>query len=177
MIEATPIKTLFGDALRASFADLDISDRGTLDYLADLLARFAITGELYPLGVTGERLETVGDRLREIQRSWRLESRHFEPERELAIRRGIGDSTLFLAGFFWESVKSASVTRHFVREGKRAYRFLAEYHRAHGRAQARIFATLAARFETNAAVLSYMRDVHLGAEFAPWPHKVFARIL
>jgi len=40
-----------------------------------------------------------------------------------------------------------------------------------------LYQTLSTRFETYAAVISYMRDVHLGAEFAPWPHPVFARII
>jgi len=176
VIETIPVRALFEDALRASFTDLDIADRGTVGHLGDVLARFASAGELWPLGVTGARLESLGDRIGEIQRSWRLDGGHFDPRREVALRQGIGDYTLFMSGFFWEQVRAASMTRHYVREGKRAYRFVAAHHRAHGRPEARRFATLAARFETCAAVLSYMRDVHLGADFAPWPHRVFARI-
>ncbi len=176
-IETTPLKTLFAETVKASFADLDISDRGTTEPLADLLTRFVAVGDLWPLGVTGPRLESLADRVREIQRAWRLDGGHFDPKREVELRQGIGDYTLFMTGFFWEWVKSESVTRHYVREGKRAYRFVAEYHRAQGRPEAARFATLAARFETCAAVLSYMRDVHLGAEFAPWPHRIFARII
>lgn len=171
------VKDFFGETLRESFADLDIPDRGTLDYLADLLGRFALTDELYPLDQVGDRLQTLADRLAEIQRSWQLGSCHFDPAREVEVRRGMAEYTLFMSGFFWEAVRSAGATRHFVREGRRSYRFLAEYHRAHRRPEAPVFATVAARFETYAAVLSYMRDVHLGAEFAAWPHKVFARII
>ena len=177
LIETTPLKDLFGEALRASFDDLDIADHGTVDYLADLLSRFAVSADVTPLDVVGGRLQSVGDRIREIQRSWQLEGRHFDPVRELEIRRGLGDFTLFMSGFFWERVRSDSVTRHYVRQGKRAYRFLADYHRTHAGPESRVFRALASRFETCAAVLSYMRDVHLGAEFAPWPHKVFARII
>jgi hypothetical protein len=176
-IETSPVKDLFGAALRASFEDLDIADHGTLSYLADLLGRYAITAELYPLDVTGGRLQSVADRLQEIQRAWRLDGGFFAPDHEVELQRGLGDFTLFMTGFFWERVKSESVTRHYVRQGKRAYRFLAEYHRAQRRPEAGVFQTLAGRFETTAAVLSFMRDVHLGAEFAPWPHKVFARII
>lgn len=177
VVETIPAKTLFEEALKASFGDLDISDRGTTDYLADLLARFVVAGDLWPLGVTGVRIESPADRVAEIQRSWQLDGGHFDPQREVELRRGIGDYTLFMTGFFWERVKSESATRHFVREGKRAYRFVAECHRAQGRPEAMRFATLSARFETCAAVLSYMRDVHLGAEFAPWSHRIFARIV
>lgn len=176
-IVTTPVKELFGQTLRASFEDLDLADDGAVEYLSDLLARFALTEELHPLDVVGDRLVSIADRWREIQRSWQADGRHFEPERELTIQRGIGDSTLFMTGFFWERVKSHSLTRFNVRQGKRAYRFLAEYHRAHGAREAAVFLTLAVRFETFAAVLSYMRDVYLGAEFAAWPHKAFARII
>lgn len=177
LIETIPVKSLFEQALKASFVDLDISDQGTTDYLADLLARVTASADLWPTGVTGTPLESLADRFAEIQRAWRIDGRHFDPAREVELRRGIGDYTLFMTGFFWERVKGDSMTRHLVREGKRAYRFVAEYHRAQGRPEARRFATLAARFETSAAVLSYMRDVHLGAEFAPWPHRLFARII
>jgi hypothetical protein len=43
LIETTPAKDLFRATLRASFNDLDIADHGTVDYLAELLARFAAT--------------------------------------------------------------------------------------------------------------------------------------
>jgi hypothetical protein len=174
-IETMPLKTLFEESLKVSFADLDIADRGTTEYLADLLVRFTATGDLWPLGVSGVRLQSLADRVAEIQRAWHLDGGHFDPRREVDLRRGIGDYTLFMTGFLWERVKGESVTRCFVREGKRAYRFVAQYHRAQGRPEAMRFATLASRFETCAAVLSYMRDVHLGVEFAPWPHRIFSR--
>jgi len=176
-IEITPVKTLFSKVLRDSFEDLDIPAKGAADYLADLLARFATTDEMLPAGDAGQRLESLGERNAEIQRVWTIDAAQFDPAREVELRRNIADYTLFMSGFFWESVKSRSVTRHYVREGKRGYRFVAEYHRAHGQPEARLFQTLSGRFETYAAVISYMRDVHLGAEFAPWPHRVFARIL
>jgi hypothetical protein len=175
-VEGMPLKQFFTEALRASFADLDIPERGALDYLADLLARYATTAELRPEATSGGRLETIGERLGEIQRCWDVSGPDFQPGREPALQRGIGDYALFMSGFFWESVRGASMARHYVRQGKRAYRFLGAYHRARSEREAIVYATLAGRFETFAAVLSYMRDVHLGAEFATWPHKAFARI-
>jgi len=176
-IEIIPVTSLFIEALRESFDDLDIPDRGATSYLADLLVRFAATTELLPEGVTGERLESIAERMAEIQRVWAIDAGRFDPARELHIRRALADYTLFMSGFFWESVKARSVTGHYVREGKRAYRFVAEYHHAQGHAEGALYQTLGVRFETYAAVISYMRDVHLGAEFAPWPPLVFARVV
>jgi len=175
-IEIIPVKAVFSQALRDSFDDLAIPDKGATDYLADLLGRFTATAEMWPAGVTGERLESIADRVAEIQRVWTLDAGRFDPAREVVVRRGLADFTLFMSGFFWEAVKARSVTRHYVREGKRGYRFVAEYYRVHEQPEAQLYQTLAARFETYAAVISYMRDVHLGAEFAPWPHHLFARI-
>lgn len=171
----TPLATFFGDVLAHSFADLDVPHRGALEYLADLLARFATVDALYPEDPAGGRLETLVDRLAAIQRAWQLDGPSFDPGREVELRRGIAEVCLFLAGFFWERVRAAGATRHHVREGRRAYRFLAGYHRARGHPLAPVYATLAARFETYAAVLAYMRDVYLGADFAAWPHRAFAR--
>ena len=168
-IEIIPVKAVFTEALRESFDDLDIPDTGATSYLAELLVRFAATTEMVPIGMTGERLQSVADRIAEIQRSWSSEIGPFDPVREIQIRRALADYTLFMSGFFWESVKAQSITRHYVREGKRAYRFVAEYHRANGQPEAALYQMLGIRFETYAAVISYMRDVHLGAEFAPWP--------
>ncbi len=177
-LDANSVKDLFAEALRASFEDLDIPDRGVLDYLADLLARYSRASELTPLDRTGQPMVTLGDRVREIRRAWDPDGGGFDPGREVEIRRGMADYTLFMSGFFWERVRDASMSRHYAREGRRAYRFVGEYHRARREERAAAVAfTLATRFETCAAVLSYMRDVHLGAEFAPWPHRVFARII
>ncbi len=175
-IEITPIETMFSEALRDSFKDLAIPDTGATGYLTDLLVRFAATSEMRPAGATGERLESIADRVAEIQRSWAIDAGHFDPAREIEIRRGLADYALFVSGFFWESVRERSVARHYMREGKRAYRFVAEYHRALGQPEARLYQTLAIRFETFAAVVSYMRDIHLDGGFAPWPHPMFAKI-
>jgi hypothetical protein len=175
-VEPMPLKDFFAEALRVSFMDLDIPDRGALPYLADLLTRYADSAAVRPETRDGGRLESMGDRLAAIQRSWDLSGAEFHPGREPELQRGIGDYTLFMSGFFWEHVRGSSMARHYVRQGKRAYRFLGAYHRARSERDAVVYATLAGRFETFAAVLSYMRDVHLGAEFAAWPHKAFARI-
>jgi len=143
-IEIISVKALFTEALRESFDDLDIADKGATGYLADLLARFAATTEMLPEGVTGERLQSIAERMAEIQRSWSIDAEQFDPARELQIRRALADYTLFMSGFFWEAVKERSVTRHYVREGKRAYRFLAEYHRAQGQPDAALYQTLPA---------------------------------
>src|SRR5882672_998964 len=107
------LRRFFEQAIRASFDDLAISDDRVAGYLADLLTRFARTEQLYPPGRSVPRLETVVDMLLDAQAVWREDSPYFEPEQELAIRRHIGDYTLFMMGIFRERVERLASTGHY----------------------------------------------------------------
>jgi hypothetical protein len=163
------IEAFFAGNLRQCFDDLDLADPGVSTYLAEVLARFSAQDALHPHGTDDARLQTLGDRVREIAAAWDIGGRRFDPAREVAMRQAIGDYALFMHGFFWEHVRDMSARRHYLREGRRAYRFLSRYHRAWARPEAALYAELATRFDTYAAVISYMRDVHLGGDFAPAP--------
>jgi len=174
---STSLKGFFDRTVRQTFGDLAIRDEATADYLADLLARFARTENLYPLSAAGTPLETVAELRLEIQRVWELESPHFNPIQERELRRHIGDYALFMTGLFWERIEGMSVTGYYIREGARAYRFVAEHERASARPHARLFRALADRFESYAGALTYMRKVYFRPEFAPPPHPFFTRLI
>jgi hypothetical protein len=131
---------------------------------------------VHPEGPGGAVLATYGDRLRAIRDTW-IAGPGFDPSREVGLQRDLGDHALFQHGFFWERVRDASMRGHWLRQGRRAYRFLARYHRARENPEAAVYAALVARLDTYAAVISYMRDVHLGGEFGPVPRTVPARFI
>ena len=157
------LRRFFDRAIRASFSDLAVRDDAAASYLADLLTRFARTESLYPPGQVVPRLETVVDMLLDVQAVWQADSPYFEPERELAIRRHIGDYTLFMLGVFRERVERVASTSHFILRGQQAYRFVAEHARARGTAAAPPYRRLAERFEHFAGALDYARRVHFFA--------------
>jgi len=74
--------------------------------------------------------ESVVEALLDIQGGGDDRSPHFNPEREVALRRHIGDYTLFMLGVFQERVERMASSRYYIDEGKRAYRFVAEHRRA-----------------------------------------------
>ncbi len=150
----------FDDAIRRSLRDLARCEDPAAEYLGDLLARFARTEALYPRAFRTPRLETVADSLLEIEHVWEAESPHFRPEREIALRRHIGDFTLFMTGVFHERVEHFSGTRYYIREGKRAYRFVSEHERASTRSHAQLFRRLSDQFEGYVGVLDYARKVY-----------------
>jgi hypothetical protein len=166
------LRRFFDHAIRASFSDLAFRDDPAADYLADLLTRFARTETLYPRGRSVPRLETVVDMLLEAQAVWREDSPYFEPEQELAIRRHIGDYTLFMMGVFRERVERLSSTGHYIARGKQAYRFVSEHARARGTAPVPPYRRLAERFEHYASALDYARRVR----FFDHPEHPFFRL-
>ena len=154
------LRSFFDRAIRASFHDLAIRDDATAGYLADLLTRFARTENLYPAGASLPRLETVVDMLLDAEAAWREDTPWFRPEHEVAVRRHIGDYTLFMTGIFPERVERVASTGYYISQGKRAYQFVSEHDRASERATAPVFRRLADRFESYARTLDYARRVY-----------------
>jgi hypothetical protein len=164
MISLVELRRFFDRAVQASFHDLAMRDEPVAGYLADLLTRFARTDHLFPTGVAMPRLERVVDLLLEAQAAWDATAPHFGPERELSVRRHIGDYTLFMTGLFRERVERLASTGYYVSQGRRAYRFVSEHGRATSRPRERttasLYARLAERFEHYAWALDYTRRVH-----------------
>jgi hypothetical protein len=165
------LRRFFDRAIRASFSDLASRDDPAGPYLADLLVRFARTESLFPQGSTVPRLETVVDMLTEIQGFWQDDGSGFRPEREVSMRRHIGDFTLFMTGIFRERVERCASISYYVGEGKRAYHFVSEHARASERGEVP-YRRLAERFENYAGVLDYTRRVH----FFDHPRHSFFRL-
>ena len=168
------LRQFFDRALEASFRDLALGDDPASPYLGDLLARFARTENLFPTGVTAPRLETVVDLLLETQAVWREDTVSWQPEREVAVRRHIGDFTLFMTGLFRERVERTASAAYYITQGKRAYHFVSEHDRASARGgpAAPLYRRLADRFERYAGVLEYARKVH----FVDPPRHPFFRL-
>jgi hypothetical protein len=166
---------------RQAFGDLAIDDTPALRYLTDLLTRFVRTEALRAIReVPGRRLDTVTDSLLAIQHVWDWQSPGFDPGAERALRRQIGDYTLFMTGIFREYVDGLSVTGYYEREGRQAYRFVAEVARAGAEADAGLYRRLADRFELYAGALSYARKVYFRTDAVPagaWPADPFFRSL
>ena len=161
---AVDLHRFFERALRATFRDLAVHDDLAAAYLADLLTRFARTDDLYPKGAVLPRLETVVDMILEIGAAWQVASPHFAPEREVTVRRHLGDYTLFMTGIFRERVEHVASTGYYIAQGKRAYHFVSEHDRASVRPTSMgggpLYRRLAERFEAYAGALDYARKVY-----------------
>jgi hypothetical protein len=171
----------FESATRQTFADLRIDDPPALRYLTELLTRFVRTEALRTIReLPGRRLDTVADSLLAIQHAWDPDAPGFDPNAERALRRQIGDYTLFMTGVFRDYVDRLSVTGYYEHEGRHAYRFVAEMARAGAEADAPLYRRLADRFEMYAGALTYARKVYFRAHALPpgaWPADPLLRSL
>jgi hypothetical protein len=163
------LSRFFERVTQAAFGDLALDDARAAGYLTDLLTRYARAEALRAVdALPGRPLPTVADALLEIQAVWDWRDPRFAPQQERAVRRHIGDYTLFMLGLFREHVERLDVVTYYETEGRRAYRFLAELGRADGDADAALFARLASGFERYAGALAYMRRVYFSETVLPW---------
>ncbi len=117
-----------GQSLRRFFAGLTefafqtrlgVADPPLVDYLAELLARFVRSDDLYPVrSLRGQRLVQVTDMLAEAQ--------HRQGPARRQVHRHIGDFTLFWTGVYPEVVDclrrgSKDALIDYQQQGKRAY--------------------------------------------------------
>jgi hypothetical protein len=137
---------------RHFFEDVPINEPGVARYVTDLLADFAHIDSLYRIrNAFGRRLEDVGEML--IESNPMLEASSFDRER--AVRKHVGDYTLFMTGLFPESVARLRQTRHprldafidYVQAGKESYAIVSSFDQFEYRAEAPLFRRLSQNFE------------------------------
>lgn len=154
--ESHPLSRMFqGLAEHAFVAELGVADPALVSYVADLLARFVPSTELWRLrGRDGRRLDQVALMVAEA------ESSHDESRRR-DCHRHVGDYTLFWTGVYPEALNSRQARRSidclidYQRQGKRSYYLVSTYE---GDAKhSDLFRRLSDEFEICAIGLSKVR--------------------
>jgi hypothetical protein len=154
------LQEFFRDSVDAAMHNqrLDADDH-TAYYIVNLLTLFARSEALYD-GGEGPSFRPLASVLAEAVEATTSEQRNF------ALQR-IGDVSLFVAGFFGESLSQRLVgLDYYVKMGGGAYGWLSENVRGSLRGQifASVFAELAAKFQEFVDVLSEVRDTARGSD-------------
>jgi hypothetical protein len=148
-----PLRTLFQHLVRGNFrrgAQLD--DAEMADYVSTLLTDFTHVENMYRIrNARGERLDDVAGML--IESNPHLDAPSFDRER--AVRRHVGDFTLFYTGLFPEAVASLPRLKplsvdtfvDYVAAGKESYRIVSLFNMYEYREEAPLFSRLAYHFE------------------------------
>ncbi len=146
-----------------TFWQLGINDATVVGYVADVLTAFACADNLYRIrSRAGKKLDSVVEILAEsrpetAQRSSLL--------RERALRKYLGDYTLFMSGIFRSYVEGKGFLDYYLEEGKRSYWTVSELDLSLYRTGFILFQELSEKFEYYSGALDYMRKAY----FAPEP--------
>jgi hypothetical protein len=161
LFSGAELKSFFGQAVETAMRRrMGLSEHAILDYLADLLAQFALSDNLYRIrAMDGRRLTEVAHML--VEGDVRLNATSFARERE--VHRHIGDFTLFWTGLFPESVprlKSGTqdLLIDYVRQGKESYYIVSTFELGRYRDEAPLFKQLSDQFETFVEGLHLVRQ-------------------
>lgn len=142
----------------------------TVDYVSEVLTRFADTRAAYSLhDDDGRPLEHIVDMLAvwaQTQEQGRARAH------EGAIVRHIGEYTLFMSGLFRERVTARGELEYYVAQGRSAYWRSADYEINPARRQ--LFRRLYQDFAPISDILDYLRRVQFPLRATGTPHDPLA---
>jgi len=155
------LHNFFHALTRHSFWQLGINDATVATYVADVLTDFARAEHLYRLRTReGKRLDSVVKMLAVNQPETPREGPLL---RERALRKYLGDYTLFMSGIFRSHVERHGFLDYYLQEGSRSYWTVSELDLSLYRTGFILFQELSKKFEYYSGALDYMRKAY----FAP----------
>jgi hypothetical protein len=156
-----------------SFWQLGINDATVARYVADVLADFARTDSLYRIrSRAGKKLDSVVEILAESRPETAQENRLL---RERALRKYLGDYTLFMSGIFRSHVEGKGFLDYYLQEGRRSYWTVSELDLSLYRTGFILFQELSKKFEYYSGALDYMRKAYFVPEPGEDPFAGFLR--
>lgn len=151
--ESHSLRHFFYEVVSSHFdSDLGLRDSEMQSYIANMLADFCDTTELYKIrDAAGRPLHDVGEMLLESDPVFG-DAPSFDRERQ--VRKHIGDFTLFFTGMFPESINNHRLRRHrlenfvdWMKAGKESYYIVSKFEHFEYARVAPLFAKLARNFE------------------------------
>jgi hypothetical protein len=144
------------------YEDIGLEEAAVARYVSQLLADFTRTDRLYRItDAHGAPIEGIAELL--VASNPLLGADSFDRER--AVRKHVGDYTLFMAGLFPEAIpgpgkrnrNTADALLDFMQVGKEAYGIVAAFDQFEYRSEANLFRQLSESFELCVAGLHFVR--------------------
>ena len=146
----------FRHQLQPSFQARGLGDASTVDYVSDMLARFAHMRAFHALrDDEGRPLEHIVDMLAAWAQA--QEPRIGGRASERAVMQHIGEYTLFMSGLFRERVSARGELNYYMTHGRNAFWRSADYEINPARRQ--LFRRLYQDFAPISDILDYLRRV------------------
>jgi hypothetical protein len=148
----------FRHQLNQGFASRGLAEPSTVDYISDVLARFAQTRALYAVaGTDGRPLEHIVDFLCAARDDG---ARPNDRARRRSVMCHLGEYTLFMSGLFRERLRRRGELKYYMEQGSTAYGECAGTEPQPGRRQ--LFQRIHRDFARIADTLDDMRRGQLG---------------
>jgi len=117
MLRLPSLYQFFRHQVHHGFHRQGIMESGTVDYVSDMLARFAEVRSFYALqNSAGRPLEYIVDLLDAWQNTEAT-----GPSRRRFIQRHLGEYTLFMSGIFRDRLKARGELNYYLAHGSSAY--------------------------------------------------------
>lgn len=148
----------FRRQVQQAFGERGFTEPATIDYVSDLLTRFAQTPALFAIHNADDLpLEHIAHMLMEWRRAQGDEEAPPDSSRQALIVRHIAEYTLFMSGLFRERVEARGQLNYYLDHGRSAYWQTADFETNPKRSQ--VFRRLYFNLEKVANTLDYIRRV------------------
>jgi hypothetical protein len=108
--------------IQNGFDEQGLAQPALVDYVSELLTRFARTSVLFPFHATdGRTLETIAGLLMALQAEQGTDSRKPGRVRESLVLHHIADYALFMSGVFRERLKNRGQITYYCEHGRSAF--------------------------------------------------------
>jgi hypothetical protein len=169
----TKLQEFFLKMVRQSFWQLGINDATIVSYVAEVLAEFARSDNLFRIrGQQGRKVDSMVEM---------LTSKPDESPNENAIlnersrRKYVGDYALFMSGIFRNYITRKGCLSYYIEEGSRSYWTVSELDVSLYRTGFILFQELSKKFEYYSGALDYTRKAYFAAEPGEDPFAGFLR--
>jgi hypothetical protein len=167
------LQKFFLKIVRQSFWQLGIYDATVAGYVADVLADFARSDNLYKFrGRRGRKIDSMVEMLA-------LEPPSADDEkavlRQRSLRKYAGDYALFMSGMFRPHVEGIGSLEYYIKEGSRSYWTVSELDLSLFRTGYMLYQELSKKFEYYSGALDYTRKAYFTTAPGEDPFSGFVR--
>ena len=160
MMLAPGLYPFFRRQLQHGFGERGLAEPATVDYVSDVLTRFAHTRALYLIqDADGAPIETVAGLLTEWHRTQGWDDTAPDRSREALVIRHLGEFTLFMSGLFRDRLRARGQLAYYIAQGRSAFWRCAAAE--HNPRTAQVFRRLYGNFDQVADALDHIRHHRL----------------
>jgi hypothetical protein len=148
--------SFFRRHMQSTLREQGLDEPATVDYVSDILTRFAHTRALYLIqDAQGSPVETIAGLLAEWHRAQGWDDARPDKPREALVARHLGEFSLFMSGLFRDRLRSRGQLAYYISQGRGAFWRCAAYE--HNPRKAQVFQGLYGNFDRVSGALDHFR--------------------